>query len=410
MTTDNRTGPHRPTATLGGWGPSPLFRLFLGLGERFDTGTLTVELPGGLVRRLGGARPGPEAHLAIHHPRLARRFLLRGNLGFCEAYIDGDWSSRDVEALFRFFLVNQERVAEEMRGRPWIRALTWLRHAMRRNTRAGSRRNIAQHYDLGNEFYARWLDPSMTYSSAVFDSPAMALQAAQRRKYALLADRLELVPDQRVLEIGCGWGGFAEYAAGERGAQVTAITVSQAQHDFARRRIFEAGLAERVDVRLQDYRDTTGRFDAVASIEMFEAVGERYWPRFFATVSDRLGEAGRAALQIITIDDAHFAQYRRSADYIQRYIFPGGMLPSLPMLDRLSRGAGLEMVDTAGLGAHYARTLRDWNSRFQAAWGEIAQMGFDLRFKRMWEQYLHYCAAGFTVGRIDVHQVALRKG
>ncbi len=233
--------------------------------------------------------------------------------------------------------------------------------------------------------------------------------AAQRRKYATLADRIGLDRDQHVLEIGCGWGGFAEYAAGERGAKVTAITISREQHDYARRRIFEAGLAERVDIHLTDYRDMGGQYDKVASIEMFEAVGERYWPVFFGTVRDRLRPGGVAGLQIITIADHMYETYRRSADYIQKYIFPGGMLPSATELGRQVDQAGMRVQDRAGFGPDYARTLRDWNRRFQSAWPEIQAMGFDARFKRMWEQYLHYCAAGFQEGAIDVVHVTLSR-
>ena len=395
--------------TPGHYRPSTATRLLLHLGQRLRAGTLRVVLPDGSAHGFGGHDPGPDAVLLIHRDRLSRRFLVGGNLGFCEAYLDGDWSSPDVEALFCFFLLNDEHLRGPMRGAGWFRLAQRLLHATRRNTHSGARRNIAAHYDLGNAFYEKWLDPGMTYSSAWFPAGEEDLSAAQRAKYEVLARRLGLAPGQRVLEIGCGWGGFAEFAAGEVGTHVTAITLSRAQCDYARSRIQQAGLGERVEIRLQDYRDVEGWFDRIASIEMLEAVGQRYWPRYFATLRDRLVSGGRAALQAITIADGHFDTYRRSADYIQRYIFPGGMLPSPRILGEQIRTAGLRLHEMSGFGQHYVRTLQAWNRRFQSAWPEIERMGFDRRFKRMWEQYLHYCAAGFRVGRIDVVHLAMSR-
>jgi cyclopropane-fatty-acyl-phospholipid synthase len=288
-----------------------------------------------------------------------------------------------------------------------VTALRRLWHRLHDNTRRGSRRNIAHHYDLGNAFYERWLDPSMTYSSAVFEREDDDLRAAQEAKYRRLARMMDLAPEQRVLEIGCGWGGFAEVAAKEFGARVTAITVSREQLDFARRRIQREGLAERVEARFVDYRDVEGRFDRVASIEMFEAVGERHWPVYFGKVRDVLEPGGRAALQIITIADRWFEGYRRGVDFIQRYIFPGGMLPSMEALHRQWERAGLALDRAEFHGQHYARTLAEWNRRFQSAWHELEPMGFDRRFKRMWEFYLAYCEAGFRTGSTDVLQAAL---
>lgn len=395
--------------------PNRAMRVALGLAEKIAVGHLTVVLPNGEARHFQGAQPGPEAHLSVRNERMARRFLMRGHLGFCEAYLDGDWDSPDIRALFELFLLNQEALRQVMLGKPLIRWLSWFAHVLRPNSRTGSRRNIAAHYDLGNAFYAEWLDRSMTYSSALY-TPAPevsanddALEAAQLRKYAGLCERLDLQPGHHVLEIGCGWGGFAEYAAGTVGARVTAITISQEQYEYARARIERAGLSDRVDIRLQDYRDVTGSFDRIASIEMFEAVGERYWPTFFDTVRARLAKGGRAALQIITIDDSHFPSYRRGGDYIQRYIFPGGMLPSPSVLKAHVERAGLTWQDAFSFGPDYARTLDAWNDRFQAAWPRIAPMGFDARFKRMWEQYLAYCSAGFSAGTIDVIHLAVAR-
>ena len=386
-------------------------RWTVALARNVQVGSITFVFPDGSTERMQGPEPGPDAVFRIHRDRVARRFIIGGTLGFCESYLDGDWSSPDMECLFVWTLLNESRLTELLMGKRWYRAMQSISHALRRNDRRGAKRNIAYHYDLGNAFYEKWLDPSMTYSSALFDEEIADddLVAAQRYKYAALARRMALQPDHHVLEIGCGWGGFAEFAAGEVGAKVTAITISREQHAFASERIQRAGLSERVDIRLQDYREVAGRFDRIASIEMFEAVGEAYWPTFFGTVRDRLVGGGLAALQIITIAERSFEAYRRKADYIQKYIFPGGMLPSETALATQCRSAGLRIADSASFGADYAHTLRLWNQRFQAAWPEIRPLGFDERFKRMWEQYLLYCAAGFTVGKIDVVQLAVAR-
>jgi cyclopropane-fatty-acyl-phospholipid synthase len=284
-----------------------------------------------------------------------------------------------------------------------------LRHGLRGNSRAGARRNIHAHYDLGNEFYARWLDPSMTYSSARYEAPGQPLQAAQEAKYASLARQMALAADHHVLEIGCGWGGFAEFAAREVKAKVTAITISQAQFEFARKRMHDQGLAERADIRLVDYRDVEGRFDRVASIEMFEAVGEKYWPAYFGKIREALKPGGRAGLQIITIRDDLYAGYRRRADFIQKYIFPGGMLPSEARLREVTERAGLAWEGVSRFGQHYADTLAEWAQRFEGAWGDIVGLGFDERFRRLWRFYLSYCEAGFRTGRTDVVQLSLAR-
>ena len=385
-------------------------RLAFALADRIRYGAFDVTVPEGETRRCGGREPGPVGPLTINNPRFLRRMVLGGNIGLGESYVDGDWDSGDLANFLTVGAMNYEALAETLNGGAVRRAVNRLIHAgLNRNSRRGSRRNIAHHYDLGNAFYARWLDPGMTYSSAQFDATAMKLESAQARKYDLLADRLALGPDSSVLEIGCGWGGFAERVAKQRGARITGITISREQHDYAKARMQREGLNERVDIRLIDYRDLEGRFDHIASIEMFEAVGEKYWPVFFATLRERLREGGRAALQIITIGERHFDAYRRRPDFIQRYIFPGGMLPSPGVLKRQAEGAGLSQVGSEGFGQSYARTLAEWNMRFQAAWQDIREMGFDARFKRMWEYYLSYCEAGFRAGKVDVKRVILAK-
>ncbi len=390
--------------------PSRMMRLLISLAPSIRVGSLTIVLPDGRSHRFDGAEAGPHGVLYVRNDRLARRMLLGGKLGFCESYLDGDWTSPDVPALFEMALLNEAELDRAMNGKAWVRALNFLMHAAKPNSKSGSKRNIAYHYDLGNSFYERWLDPSMTYSAAVYgdlEQPE-ALYEAQQRKYAAIAARMDLQPGQHVLEIGCGWGGFAEYAAKVVGARVTGVTISQAQHDYAVARMERAGLSHLVDIRLQDYRDIREQFDRIASIEMFEAVGERYWPTYFTALHDRLKPGGKAALQIITIGEDHFEGYRKGADYIQRYIFPGGMLPSPTRLKAEVEAAGLHFDSTQSYGLHYARTLREWQGTFQAAWPDLKD-GFDSRFKRMWEQYLWYCEAGFKVGTIDVVHVGISK-
>jgi cyclopropane-fatty-acyl-phospholipid synthase len=355
-----------------------------------------------------GPEAGVDAVLAVHRPRFVRRSILGGTVGFAEAYIDGDWSTPNLPDFLELMCGN-EAVEAHHKGRRVAMLLHRVLHLLRRNSKLGSKRNIAAHYDLGNSFYERWLDSSMTYSSAVFPAPSADLTAAQLHKYRLICEKLSLSRDQRVLEIGCGWGGFASFAAREYGAKVTAITVSREQLEYARARIQREGLGERVEARFIDYRDLDGRFDRVASIEMLEAVGEKYWPQFFSKLRDSLLPGGRAAIQVITIADKLFEPYRRGVDFIQRYIFPGGMLPSPGVLAREIAKAGLALERQDFFGPHYARTLSLWQQRFQAAWSEIVPLGFDPRFKRMWEFYLAYCEAGFRTQSIDVAQVALAR-
>jgi cyclopropane-fatty-acyl-phospholipid synthase len=289
------------------------------------------------------------------------------------------------------------------------KALHWLRHLSNANTRRGARRNILAHYDLGNRFYEAWLDASMTYSAARFDATVRDLETAQRAKYRALAEYLELKPGEHVLEIGCGWGGFAEFAARGYGVRVTGITISDQQLAYAQLRIEKAGLSNQVQIRREDYRDVSGQFDKVASIEMFEAVGEKYWPAYFAKIADVLKPGGKAGLQIITIKDELFASYRKRADFIQRYVFPGGMLASLDRLKEETARAGLVWRRFEAFGHSYAETLSEWARRFTAKWNQIRDMGFDERFKQLWLFYLSYCEAGFRTGRTDVVQVELAK-
>ncbi len=387
------------------------FALLLRLLTRNWTyGRLTVLLPNGETHRLEGEQPGPAAVLDIRDYRFARRVLANGDIGFAEGYMAGEWETPHLAPLLEVLAQNYDHIRRLFDGNPVMTAVNWLSHRMNRNSRSGSRKNIHAHYDLGNAFYSQWLDPSMTYSSARFASPDTPLEAAQREKYASLARLMALAPGQTVLEIGCGWGGFAEFAAKEIGARVTGITISQQQYDFAKQRLFNMGLSDRADIQLIDYRDVTGQFDRVASIEMFEAVGQEYWPAYFGKIHDVLAPGGRAGLQIITIQDELFEEYARRTDFIQKYVFPGGMLPSEARLKPVIERAGLGWDAIERFGVDYADTLKLWDERFQAAWGEINQMaGFDERFRRLWRFYLAYCEAGFRSRRTDVVQLALAK-
>jgi cyclopropane-fatty-acyl-phospholipid synthase len=379
------------------------------MARNWLTGSLAFVTPAGGELRLVGEKPGPSARLIIHDFRFMRRVLGSGDIGFAEGYMAGEWDTPNLSALMEVLTLNVDRLQRMLKRNPAARMVNRVRHALRANTKAGSRRNIHAHYDLGNAFYSRWLDATMTYSSARYERPGQALAEAQTHKYRTLAEGMRLAPQHHVLEIGCGWGGFAEFAAKEVGARVTGVTISQEQYEFARRRIFEQGLAERADIRLTDYRDVSGRFDRVASIEMFEAVGERYWPTYFGKIAQALKPGGRAGLQIITIRDELFDDYRRRPDFIQKYVFPGGMLPSEARLRQETDRAGLAWSGISRFPQHYADTLAEWAARFEAAWDDITKLGFDERFRRLWRFYLSYCEAGFRSERTNVVQLTLAK-
>ncbi|MEM9138795.1 MAG: cyclopropane-fatty-acyl-phospholipid synthase family protein [Pseudomonadota bacterium] len=377
--------------------------------SRIESGALSFALPDGRTFIAKGNAPGPVGHFNVRDPRLFTRMVREGEMGFAEAYMDGWWDSPDLQALLDVSLINNEAVARGFVGTGLIRAYERLRHWLRSNTRKGSRRNISYHYDLGNEFYGLWLDPSMTYSSALYSGQGETLLQAQQNKYASICDRMGLDRGDHVLEIGCGWGGFAEYAIRERGARVTGLTLSQEQHDYAKRRLFEAGLAERADIVMRDYRDETGQYDGIASIEMFEAVGERYWPTYFDAVRERLKPGAAASIQMITISEALWDSYRRGTDFVQKYIFPGGMLAAPSVAQARAEEQGLVFAGSLEFGQDYSRTLRIWYDSFNARWDEIAATGFDDRFRRMWNFYLTSCAACFAAGTTDVTQMTLRR-
>jgi cyclopropane-fatty-acyl-phospholipid synthase len=366
-----------------------------------DCGEIVLQTPGGRRLPIGGHRSGEQTHLTIHRWRCLLRLLVGGDLGFAEGYLAGEWSTPNIHA----FLSAASRRSSETPSfeglkppLPWAR----LRHALNRNTRRGSRRNIAAHYDLGNEFYRLWLDPSLTYSSAIYAAPAQTLEDAQLAKLDRVVDMLDVRGGERVLEIGCGWGALAARMIERAGCHVTGLTLSTEQLRHAQELMARRGLAANFDGRLQDYRDAGGTYDRVVSVEMLEAVGEAYWPVFFEKLRQRLNPEGTAVLQVITIDQSRFESYRRRPEFIQRYIFPGGMLPTPEILQQLVATSGLQLVSSEFFGASYARTLAEWHQRFLVAWPSIKALGFDLRFKRMWEYYLAYCRVGFEIGALDV--------
>ncbi len=372
-------------------------------------GSLSLTLPDGRTVLVRGKAAGPDASVTLKNWNLPQRALTGGTIAVAESYMDGDWESPDVGTFLELFLVNADVGRHFANGaRGLLLILEKFRHWMNANTKAGSKRNISAHYDLGNAFYKEWLDPSMTYSSALYSTGANDLQSAQKAKYRALADAIGIKPGDHVLEIGCGWGGFAEFAASEIGCRVTGLTISREQLAFATERMKKAGLEDKVTLKFQDYRDETGQYDHVVSIEMFEAVGEKYWPTYFSKLRQCLKPGGRAGLQIITIKPESYREYRSNPDFIQKYVFPGGMLPTREHLADLGRKVGLKLSGDFGFGLDYARTLAEWREKFWSVWDRIEPLGFDERFKRLWEFYFFYCEAGFRAGNIDVRQVVYK--
>ncbi len=388
----------------------------LRLLERLSHGQLELTLPDGTLARLPAGAP-PAAVMHVHDWRVFEQTLRHGDIGLAEGFINGHWDTPDLAALLRLCIANRDRIDQLVHGSWWGQLGYRLRHFLRRNSRAGSARNICAHYDLGNAFYRLWLDPSMSYSAAWFEGRApqgRPLQAAQEAKMRRALREARVAPGQRLLEIGCGWGAMAEMAAREHDAHVTGITLSQEQLAWARERLQAAGLAHRTDMRYQDYRDLRDRyarepFDAIVSIEMFEAVGKAYWPGYFDSVNACLRPGGHACIQTITIRDDLFDRYLRSTDFIQQYIFPGGQLPSPSAFEQEAHRAGLVVENRLAFGRDYAETLRRWRADFLRNTDQVLALGFDARFLRVWEFYLSYCEAAFDSGNIDVCQFTLRK-
>ncbi len=377
-------------------------RLARALFSRVHTGRFTIVTPSGLRLSHEGT-PGPEGVLVLRRWRTLRRLLFHGDIAAAEAYMDGDWDSPDLPALIELAGINMPTLSDAFDAN-WFQRLRnrWM-HRLNANTKRGSKRNIQHHYDLGNAFYRTWLDAGMSYSSAIYASRDQSLEDAQLAKQRRAIELLQTRPGQTVLEIGCGWGGLAEQLVRTAGCSVTGVTLSSEQLAYARERLPEA------DLRLQDYRDVSGQFDRIVSIEMMEAVGESYWPSYFATLRNRLKPGGLAVIQAITIDEAQFEGYRRCTDFIQQYIFPGGMLPTIAEIRRQADRAGLKLRSIETFGTSYAWTLAEWRKRFHAAWPDIERMGFDQRFRLMWDYYLAYCEGGFRAGTIDVGLYAMER-
>jgi len=383
-------------------------KLFNHLGK-LELGTLQLRVGDMPAVVINAKQPGPRAELCVHNPlRLLQRLFWRGDLGFAESYMAGEWDSPDLERLLYLLSMNLHVLEKGDSRHPLLRGLVTLQHRLNKNTLKGSRRNISAHYDLGNDFYRRWLDPSMTYSAAVFEQED-DLEAAQRRKYDLILKQIDARTGDHILEIGCGWGGFAEHAA-RSGIHVTGITLSREQLAYARERIERAGLNDRVELKLCDYRELDDQFDHIVSIEMFEAVGQEYWPDYFEVLRQCLKPGGKAALQVITIDESQFDDYASNpGGFIQQYIFPGGMLPTKRHLQQLTRQASLEPVYMFDFGMDYADTLAVWRERFEAQSDWLNDNGYDERFRRTWSYYLAFCEAGFRDRRIDVVHYVLEK-
>ncbi len=377
--------------------------------KALQRGTLDLVLSDGRVFRVKGSDAGKHAQVVSKDDAVWARLIREGDMGFSDGYLEGQWITPDLQSFMDVIFDNFSEISRQYPGVGILRMYERLRHWMNRNTKEQAKKNISYHYDLGNDFYARWLDDTMTYSSALFITGQESLEKAQTQKYASICDLMGMKDGDHLLEIGCGWGGFAEYAAGQRGATLKCLTISKEQHDYAKERMFKAGLADKVDIVMQDYRDETNRYDGIASIEMFEAVGEKYWPSYFKTVHDCLNSGSRATIQVITMADHLFDNYRKTIDFIQKHIFPGGMLPSPSVLQEQIEKSGLEYCGSMEIGKSYSLTLRRWYDGFNETWGEVTDIGFDDRFRNMWNYYLTSCASGFEYGTTNVAQVTMRR-
>ena len=384
-------------------------RTTLQLLQRLVHGSLTLQLPDGSVQRFGQV-DGPHASMKLNNWNVCSASLKSGDIGFAETYIAGDWTTSNLPALLSLMVANRREVEDVIYG-SWLGGFAYrVKHLLNRNSKTNSRKNIHAHYDLGNAFYGLWLDDTMNYSSALFESPDQTMEAAQHAKVRRALRMTDVKPGDRVLEIGCGWGALAEKATTEFDAHVTGVTLSTEQLEFANERMQRLGRADRADLRLQDYRDINDApFDAICSIEMVEAVGREYWPTYFQTVARLLKPGGKACVQSIVIDDEHFERYIKGTDFIQQYVFPGGCLPCPSEFRAQAAKAGLEVVDEFAFGLDYARTLSIWRERFLHEQERVLQLGFDQRFLRIWEFYLAYCEAAFEQGSTDVVQYTLRK-
>lgn len=385
------------------------FKIFTSILTQAKYGSIELFCGGEKIFSFNSLREGPKAHIEILDFKCVDSFFQKGDLGWGESYVNGLWETNNLSDFLEWGARNFHSFSTYIRGKWYIIMYLRIKHLMNNNSKIGSKKNISFHYDLGNDFYKSWLDKSMTYSSAIFKNKSQNLYDAQINKYVTLAKLCSITPNDSVLEVGCGWGGFSVYLAKNIGANVTAITISKKQFEIVKKRVYKENLVDKLTVKLLDYRDLKGKFDKIISIEMFEAVGEKYWSLYFDVLKKNLTSKGKIGLQTITIKDTYFKSYRRFPDFIQTYIFPGGMLPSLNILDKTLNSSGLKIVKKNLFGDHYARTIQQWKKSFEHSWKDIKENGFDANFKRLWNYYLSYCEGGFKSGNIDVGQFLIKK-
>ena len=377
--------------------------------SKLEYGQLTVVFPSGKIRKFMGRNTEKKADLTINNYKFITKILKRKSVGFAESYMDGDFKSSNLTNLLLLAFKNEKYFLENLKTNIFFTIYSKFRHFLNENTKFQSKKNIQYHYDLGNNFYTQWLDRSMTYSSAYFEKEGQNLFDAQINKYQKISEALHLNENSKVLEIGCGWGGFSTYAAKNFKSKIDAITISKAQFEYASNKIQKEGLGERVSIKFKDYREIDNQYSNIASIEMFEAVGKKYWEKYFDVVKNSLSTSGKAALQIITIDEKRSSKYQNQPDFIQQYIFPGGMLPTKKELNEINQVIGLDFKEIKSFGLSYAKTLKLWNDEFQSSWQDLVKLGFNDRFKRMWEFYLAYCETGFISKSTDVSHFLINK-
>ncbi len=377
--------------------------------SKIKYGTLYVEFPSGEKKIYSGIKEGLIAYIKIHNYNFISYIFKRGSVGYAEAYIKGFYSTPNLTNLLMLSHQNENYFLENINSNILYSTLSKIKHFLKDNSKSQSKKNIRYHYDLGNKFYEKWLDQSMTYSSAIFDNKNTNLSDAQINKYKKIADSLSLTENSKTLEIGCGWGGFSSFLAKNYKCKIDAITISKEQYNYTARKIQKEGLSEKVEVQFKDYRDINTKYSNIVSIEMFEAVGKKYWKNYFDVIRNSLSESGMAALQIITINEKRAENYQNRPDFIQQYIFPGGMLPTKKQLEVSAREVGLKCIELLSFGKSYAKTLNIWNSQFQDSWKDVSTIGFDKKFKRMWEFYFSYCETGFLSSTTDVSHFLIKK-
>ena len=376
--------------------------------NKIQKGSLLVTFPDNKKKLFKGVSAGHNAEIRFNNYKVFSKLFFKGSIGFGESYMDGDFETNNLSKLLLFAYDNEDYFLKNKKAKNFLRYYIKFKHYLNENTKSKSKKNISFHYDLGNDFYELWLDQSMTYSSAIFCGKNKNLYDAQINKYKQIAYPLNLNENSNLLEIGCGWGGFSTYVAKEFGSKVKAITISKEQYNFTAKRIFEEGLNEKISIEMRDYRDIQEKYSSIASIEMFEAVGKKYWEIFLETLKKSMTKNGSASLQIITINEEKKEYYQHNPDFIQQYIFPGGILPSKKQLININKRIGLNLVEIKNYKNSYAKTLNEWNNKFQESWPKISSLGFNLRFKKMWEYYLSYCEVGFIAGTTDVSQFIIR--